>query len=55
VRATCQIAHYSSQTKKKAGIVLILESGKDQKYLNRLIHNVEHFNLANDTWRVGKD
>ena len=45
--------HYSSMTKKKAGVVLILESMKDRKYWIRLNTTIEHFNLPIDTWAVG--
>jgi hypothetical protein len=40
-------------TKKKAGIVLILESMKDRKYWIRLNTSIEHFNLPIDTWSIG--
>ena len=46
--------HYSSMTKKKAGVVLILESMKDRKYWIRLKTTIEHFNFPIDTWAVGK-
>ncbi len=46
--------HYSSMTKKKAGVVLILESMKDRKYWIRLNTTIEHFDLPIDTWNVGK-
>ena len=45
--------HYSSMTKKKAGIVLILESMKDRMYWIRLKKTIEHFDLPIDTWNVG--
>ncbi len=45
--------HYSSMTKKKAGIVLILETMKERKYWIRLKTTIEHFNLPIDTWAVG--
>jgi hypothetical protein len=45
--------HYSSMTKKKAGIVLILENKKDRKYWIRLNTTIEHFNLPIETWNVG--
>ena len=45
--------HYSSMTKKKAGIVLILETIKDRKYWIRLKNTIEHFDLPIDTWNVG--
>jgi hypothetical protein len=45
--------HYSLLTKKKPGIVLILENIKDRKYCNRLNTTIEHFKLPIDTWNVG--
>ena len=45
--------HYSSMTKKKAGVVLILESMKDRKYWIRLKTTIEHFNLPIDIWSIG--
>jgi hypothetical protein len=45
--------HYSAISKKKAGIVLILETIKDRKYWIRLKTTIEHFNLPIDTWNVG--
>jgi hypothetical protein len=48
-----QSAYYSIHTKKKAGIVLILENLKDRKYWIRLNTTVKHFNLPIDTWNVG--
>ncbi len=47
-----QSSYYSIQTKKKAGIVLILESIKDRKYWIRLNTTIEYFNLPIDTWTV---
>ena len=51
--AVGQSAHYSLQTKKKPGVVLILETIKDRKYWIRLNTTIEHFNLPIDTWNVG--
>jgi hypothetical protein len=48
-----QSSYYSLQTKKKAGIVLILETMKDRKYWIRLNTTIEHFNLPIDTWSIG--
>ena len=45
--------HYSAISKKKAGIVLILETMKDRKYWIRLNTTIEHFNLPIDIWNVG--
>ncbi len=48
-----QSAYYSLQTKKKPGVVLILETMKDKKYWIRLNTTIELFNLPIDTWRIG--
>ncbi len=45
--------HYSAITKKKADVVLILETVKDRKYWIRLNTTIEHFKLPIDTWNVG--
>ena len=52
--AVGQSSYYSIQTKKKAGVVLILETMKDRKYWIRLKTTIEHFNLAIDIWRIGE-
>jgi hypothetical protein len=49
-----QSAYYSIHTKKKAGIVLILETMKDKKYWIRLNATIEHFNLPIDIWSIGE-
>ncbi len=51
--AVGQSAYYSLQTKKKPGVVLILETMNDRKYWIRLNTTIEHFNLPIDTWKVG--
>ena len=48
-----QSSYYSIQTKKKAGIVLILENPKDRKFWIRLNTTIQHFNMPIDTWSVG--
>jgi hypothetical protein len=48
-----QSSYYATQTKKKGGIVLILESIKDRKYWIRLNTTIQHFNMPTDTWNVG--
>jgi hypothetical protein len=48
-----QSSYYAMQTRKRAGIVLILESIKDRKYWIRLNTTIEHFNLPIDRWSVG--
>ncbi len=44
-----QALHYGMQTGKRPGIVLILESPKDRKYLLRLNSIIEHYKLPIDT------
>jgi hypothetical protein len=51
--AVGQSSYYSIQTKKKAGIVLILKNMKDRIYWIRLKNTIEHFDLPIDTWKVG--
>jgi hypothetical protein len=51
--AVGQSSYYSIQTKRKAGIVLILENMKDRIYWIRLKNTIEHFDLPIDTWEVG--
>lgn len=48
-----QALHYSIQTGKRPGIVLILESPTDLKYWIRLNTIIDHFNLPIDSWREG--
>ena len=48
-----QSLYYSLQTGKRAGIVLILESEKDNKYWIRLNSTIEHFRLPIDVWKIG--
>jgi len=42
-----------SQTKKKAGIVLIMETIKERKFWIRLNTTIEHFDMPIDTWNTG--
>jgi hypothetical protein len=51
--AVGQSLHYSLQTGKRAGIVLILESPNDKKYWERLINIVDQSKLSIDVWAVG--
>ena len=48
-----QSLFYSLQTDKKAGIVLIMESLKDEKYWFRLKKTIERFDLQIDVWAMG--
>jgi len=52
--AVGQSLHYSLQTGKKAGIVLILESESDRKFWLRLNSSIAHFKLPIDTWVIGE-
>ena len=45
-----QALHYSLQSGKKAGIVLILEKPGDDRYWDRLNKIIEHFKLPINTW-----
>ena len=47
-----QALYYSARTNKKAGIVLILEDSKDQKYWVRLNTTIDNFNLPIDIWKI---
>lgn len=47
-----QALHYSAQTGKRAGLVLILETKQDQKYWGRLTKTITHFGLPIDTWAI---
>ena len=47
-----QSRHYSRVTGKRAGILLIMLSPKDQKYLDRLLNVVQHFNLPIDVFTI---
>ena len=48
--AVGQSLHYSQLTKRKAGIVLILESASDRKYWLRLNETIKHFQLPIRIW-----
>jgi hypothetical protein len=45
-----QALYYSLQTRKRAGIVLIIESVKDRKYLDRVNRIIDKFDLPIDVW-----
>ncbi len=49
-----QSTNYSIQTGKRAGIVLILESKKDQKYWKQLTSLINKASLPIDMWAVGE-
>lgn len=47
-----QSLYYSLSTNRKSGIVLIIESEKDMKFLLRLNSTIEHFKLPIDVWKI---
>lgn len=47
-----QALYYSIQTGKKAGIGLIIEEPKDNKYWIRLNSIIQNYKLPIDTWKV---
>jgi hypothetical protein len=52
--AVGQSVYYSMQTKKRPGIVLILETVKYRKYWIRLNSTIKHFDMPIETWSIGK-
>jgi hypothetical protein len=44
--------YYSSQTGKKAGIVIIIKEDHDLEYWKRLNATIEHFKLPIRAWKV---
>ncbi|MEK8016566.1 MAG: hypothetical protein VSS75_006830 [Candidatus Parabeggiatoa sp.] len=51
--AVGQSTHYSHQTDKRAGIVLILESSDDKRHWQRLLNLIAKSKLPIDVWAVG--
>lgn len=49
-----QSLHYASQTSRKAGIVIILESRSDRRYIKRLRETIESHGLSIDIWTIGE-
>jgi hypothetical protein len=47
-----QSLHYGRMTGKKAGIYLIMEKESDIKYYNRLMDNIEFYNLPITVWVI---
>ncbi len=45
-----QAQHYASQTGKRAAVLLIMENGRDIRYLNRLRSTRDYFKLPVDIW-----
>jgi hypothetical protein len=44
--------YYSSESGKKAGIVLIIKEKKDLEYWKQLNSTIQHFQLPIDTWKM---
>ncbi len=47
-----QSLHYAAMTNRKAGIVLILEGGKDIKKLERVKGIIKNYDLPIDVWFI---
>ncbi len=47
-----QSLHYARLTHRKAGIVLIMESGKDEKYYQRVMDNIRFYDLPITVWKI---
>ena len=54
-QAIGQSLHYALQTKKDPGIVLILRSNKDEKYIDRLIAVIQEYELPITVWQIADD
>ncbi|MBI9047524.1 MAG: hypothetical protein JEZ06_23775 [Anaerolineaceae bacterium] len=50
--AVGQAMHYARVSGKKPGIVLILQSEDDKKYLDRLNQEIKTYNLPIDVWSI---
>jgi len=44
--------YYSSESGKRAGIVLIIKENKDLEYWKQLNSTIQHFKLPIDTWKI---
>jgi hypothetical protein len=51
-QAIGQSLHYSLQTGKKAGVVLIIEKSADLKYWGRLKNVIDEFSLPIAAWKI---
>jgi len=51
-QAIGQALYYGAKTGKKAGIVLIIEDQKNQRYWRRLNAIIKHYRLPIDTWAI---
>jgi hypothetical protein len=47
-----QALHYGRMTGKRAGIGLIIETQKEEKYYKQLMDNIKFYNLPIDVWKV---
>lgn len=50
--AVGQSLHYARMTNKKAGIAIIIENKLEMKYYNRLMDNINFYNLPITTWII---
>ena len=50
--AVGQSLHYGLKTGKKPGIVLIMKTEKDQRYVNRLMNAIEYYSLPITVWVI---
>ncbi|HAA05311.1 MAG TPA: hypothetical protein DCZ69_17215 [Syntrophobacteraceae bacterium] len=46
------VLYYSSQTGKRAGIVIIIKDANDLQYWKRLNATIEHFKLPIKAWKI---
>lgn len=47
-----QSLHYARLTGKKAGVLLIINSKKDEKYARRLHDNISYYQLPIRVWQI---
>lgn len=52
-QAIGQSLHYALQANKRPGILLIIESPKDRRYLERLNRVIKTYNLPIEVWTIG--
>ena len=50
--ALAQALHYARLTGKKAGVALIIEKPTDIRYYNRLMNNIEFYELPITVWKI---
>lgn len=50
--AVGQSLHYARLTGKKAGIALIVEKSREERYYRQLIKNVKFYDLPIDIWKI---